>query len=266
MHHESFMTCRIAPLLVTATVLLVPAPAMAQGQSTSRSADSITVVVTAVDHDSRALLADADGRFGATKTVRTDWTGEATVTWRRGDSLAIQVVRVGFANFDTVFVTPQADYVQLSVALTRRAQALAATEVTAAAREVAPMHPALAAIEERRQRYKGYYVSPEKLERFREAPILDALRTHIPSVKLDYAGSGGYMAKSNRGPTSIQGRRNQIHSEIIVFVDGVYQPAPELSSFRSSEFVAVDYYPETTVPPQFRRAGAQNGVLLLWTR
>ena len=255
------------PFILATVPLVTAAAAGAQVQNSApRTSDSITVVVTTVDHDGRALLADAEVRFGTAKTVRTDWTGEASIAWRRGDSLVIQVMRAGYATYDTAFVTPQADYMQLSVALTKRAQPLAAAQVTAAAVEVAPMHPALAAIEDRRQRYKGYYVSPEKLDRMREAPILDALRTHIPSVRLDYAGGGGYMAKSGRGPTSIQGRRNQISAEILVYIDGVYQPSPELSSFRSSEFVAVEYYPETTVPPQFRRAGAQNGVLLLWTR
>ena len=127
------------------------------------------------------------------------------------------------------------------------------------------MHPALAGIAERRQRYKGYYVNPAQLDRLRETRILDAIRTHIPSVRLDY-NAGGYQARSGRGPTSIQGRRNQIAAEILVFIDGVYQPAPDLSNMSTAGFIAVEYYPETTVPPQFRRAGAQNGVLLLWTK
>ena len=257
-------------LLRAVFIVLITAPFVgAQSRdTTARRADSIAIVVTTVDHDSRALLADADVRFGAARLVRTDWTGEATITVRRGDSLSIQVARSGYAPFDTALVAPNADYLQLSVALTKRAQPLAATEVTATApaAAVAPMHPALAGIAERRQRYKGYYVNPDQLAQLRDTRILDAIRTHMPSVRLDYAGSGGYMAKSNRGPTSIQGRRNQIHSEILVYIDGVYQPAPDLSNMTTAGFIAVEYYPETTVPPQFRRAGAQNGVLLLWSK
>lgn len=257
-------------LFVPLSALLLVAPvAGALAQATSaRRADSITIVVTTIDHDSRALLADADVSFGGHRPVRTDWTGEASLTVRRGDSLSIRVAHAGYAPFDTALVTPDADFLQLSVALTKRAQPLAATEVIAAAPSaaVAPMHPALAGIAERRQRYKGYYVSPGQLEPLRDTRILDAIRTHIPSVRLDYAGGGGYMAKSNRGPTSIQGRRNQIHSEILVYIDGVYQPAPDLSNMTTAGFIAVEYYPETTVPPQFRRAGAQNGVLLLWSK
>lgn len=122
------------------------------------------------------------------------------MNWKRGDSLTVRLSRAGYAPWNTSLMTPNANYLHPS----ERAQPLAATEYRADA-PVEVLDPRLVSIAGREQQYKGYFVGPDMLEKMQERPLLDALRTFIPTLRLDYLAAATWR-RAGAGPRASPGR------------------------------------------------------------
>ena len=50
-----------------------------------------------------------------------------------------------------------------------------------------------------------------------------------------------------------------------IYVDAVFDASRDVSTFKTRELAAVEVY-ASAIPPQYRRPGAECGVVLLWTK
>jgi hypothetical protein len=153
---------------------------------------------------------------------------------------------------------------------------------TASADAPPPRSATLRAVEERRKRGIGRFVTEEELRREEDRALRDVLRQHIPGIDIVPVGMASYLATVGSGGGADTVRAMRMASKPrcypAVYVDGlqiakVTDPqvssitAVDLNQFTVTQFAAIEFYASGTVPPQFDSSTQGGcGALLLWTR
>ena len=253
-------------------------------------ADSTIIGVVISHATAKTPIEDAQLRIAGIDTVyRSDYVGEISFKRPRPSKLQLRVTKAGFAPIDTTFDVANVDWMQIVISLAPIAQPLAPATVVAS-------RPAahLAAFETRRAQGRGRYITPEQLREAHDKKLIEML-VRLPGLHADAGSDGIARVLARSGPTSMvesgpktygtvvrgdaprpqDGRAHRSsddgtvkpgYCEVSVFMDGMYIKDPDVSMMRATGFDAVEWYTASNIPPEFKRAGTQCGVLLLWSR
>ena len=201
--------------------------------------------------------------------LRSEWSSTATDSVgravlrnlpRRADRL--QVRRAGHTSHIVgVPLDTHAD-LELTISLARAGTATLDTVVAIAP----PRHSSAPGFDARRSHGHGRFFDRAEIERLRPRTMIDLLRG-ISGIRVE-RGSAGYFVRH------IRASHNR-DCPMAVYVDGVLV-ATETGRVRRGSSVfdgiqmelveAVEIYGVSEVPPQFNRAGAGCGVVLIWMR
>ena len=114
--------------------------------------------------------------------------------------------------------------------------------------------------ESRRVRGLGHYLTEAQLDSTKHERLADLIARRFTGIRAQWISGGEVSLVSTRGPISFHKPVCAPH----VYIDAVFG-RPDLGSFQSGDVVGVEYYSD--VPPvQYKRAGSQCGVILIWTR
>ena len=274
------------------------AASLPRDASAQAAPDSAQVGIVVSNAATKAPIEDAELTVdSAPRTLRSDYVGEINFARKRNTAMRLRVRKAGFASLDTTITVGNVDWIQVILALAPSAQPLPVTEVTAAPAIAGPPDRRLVEFERRRAQGKGRYFTPEQMTRAMDKPLLPML-LQFPGLQTMTATSGIVTLVHKGGPTSFieQGYRKNYNvivrgdsaapkppvgggareretneqqpalCELAVFIDGMYIASPDISRLRAAGFTAVEYYTPSNTPPEFRRAGSQCGVVLLWSR
>jgi hypothetical protein len=256
---------------------LVAAAAMPQAPA---APDSATIAIVITHAGTQKPLENAELRLtGVNAVLRTDYMGEVNFKWPRESRFALNVRLVGYTAIDTAFAVGAVDWMHIVLEIRPRAPA--------------PVASRLAAFETRRSTGRGKYLTPEQMREAHDKKLIDVV-SRIPGVIQDVGSNGAVKVVARTGPTSIQESNDRSYGyivrgesrsavttrtgngyedgvkpgycEIAVFIDGIYIRDPEIGNLRAAAFEAVEFYTASNVPPEFKRPGAQCGIMLLWSR
>ena len=248
------------PLLALAAACgALAAPAAAQ-QAPQPPA---TVSVRVTDAATGAPVADADVSVGNTRT-RTDAEGRALLPLRRPRETLL-VRRLGYGEQQRE-VSPGA--ATLEVAL--QSEPVVVAGVQAQGRRM-PMSPPLRRFYERMDHGRGSFVTREQIERRKPRRLTDLFR-EIPGGRVAVTSRGDRRVMTGATPAMyrVGPRWEAGDCPVQYYLDGVsYQPdfAGVPNDVRPDEVEGIEVYRRLSeVPVEYRRRGAECGVVLIWLR
>jgi len=241
-------------------VALLAAPAAARAQQPAGA--FLQVHVT--DAATAAAVPDAEVALGNTRT-RTDAGGRALLPLRAARATLV-VRRLGYADLQReVTATPEG---VVEVALTPAAVALANVDATAARM---PMSPPLQRFYARMEHGRGSFLTREQIERRKPRRLTDLFR-EIPGVRVTSTSRGERLVMTGATPAMyrVDPRWEPGDCPVQYFLDGVsYMPdfAGVPNDVRPDEVEGIEVYRRLSeVPVEFRRPGAECGVVLIWLK
>jgi hypothetical protein len=276
-------------ILITAATSL---SAQTPERSSPRPADSTLIGIVVTNAATHAPLENAELRLNdQTPLMKSDYVGGISFARPRQSEMRLRVTLAGFSSIDTTIAIGNLDWIQVVLALAPAAQPLPRATTVASAPAI---EARLADFERRRLQGRGRFITPAQMTEATDKRLLDVLM-RLPGLEA-MAGSAGLLTLVHKGgPTSfvesnrrtyavnVRGdtsakqtskgwRTNETNEqkpgycEVAIFMDGMYVQSPDISMLRASGFAAVEYYTPSNVPPEFKRPGAQCGVMLLWSR
>ena len=202
---------------------------------------------------------------GAVAHTESHGLAELSQFKSQNDSAVVRIRKIGYADTSLIVMVGAADTVPLQINLHRAAVDLPA--LIAHAREVtAPESPMLAEFDERRKEGFGHFMDGAELRNSVDNhSFVNYLASHLPGLSLT-------QKHRINDPTYLSSTRYGKLCPISLYVDGVaiYAPGrgemPDLATYNSEDYAAVEYYTTGTVPTQYNATGSSCGVLLLWRR
>jgi hypothetical protein len=163
----------------------------------------------------------------------------------------------------------------LRVALARRPVELPGIRVEAEKKYVPPR---IREFERRRAGGNGHFITSGDIERQKPHHTTDLFRM-VPGVEVVWTPQGAYKLRM-RGSTPILSGRPGPGSaapdcQVLYFIDGMMHPLPHYADepilidriISPVDIEAIEVYRNSAqVPGQYRRRGAECGVVLIWTR
>jgi TonB-dependent Receptor Plug Domain len=241
--------------------LVLPGPARAQQPSDPAAAEYLAVHVT--DAATGAAVVDAEVWMGGTRT-RTDAGGRALLPLRHGRETLV-VRRIGYADQQRE-VAPGGG--ALEVALAPAPVAVGGVEATS---RRMPLSPPLQRFYQRLDRGRGSFVTREQIERRKPRRLTDLFR-EIPGVRVANTSRGDRLVMTGATPAMyrVDPRWEAGDCPVQYYLDGVsYQPdfAGVPNDVRPDEVEGIEVYRRLSeVPVEYRRRGAECGVVLIWLK
>jgi hypothetical protein len=241
-------------------LLGLAAPARAPAQQPS-GGEYLVVHVT--DAANGTAVADAEVWVGGTRT-RTDAAGRALLPLRHGRETLV-VRRLGYAD-ERREVSPGA--APLEVALSPAPVAVEAVEATG---RRMPMSPPLQRFYQRVDHGRGSFLTREQIDRRKPRRLTDLFR-EIPGVRVANTSRGDRLVMTGATPAMyrVDARWEAGDCPVQYYLDGVsYQPdvAGVPNDVRPDEVEGIEVYRRLSeVPVEYRRRGAECGVVLIWLK
>lgn len=256
---SSHAACRAAVLAAVVLVVSLSVSSESAGQSSRPRG----LFVRVFDESNGIPVEGAEVFLPATKRRGiTDSVGMARFDVVGPGNLRIEARHDGYFELVTDFYVAGGDSIAPFLGLTRRAQALPTVNVSA---EPVPFR--LQGFETRRKAGRGQFLTPEQLRELWDRRVLEVIRTRFRGIDIVYSTDRtSSKIVSKQGQTILRNPRRNQYCELLVFSDGMYVPDAEFATWRASEFIAIEFYSAATVPPEFKRSGAQCGALLLWSK
>jgi hypothetical protein len=254
---------RLFPPAAAALVLAaIAAPARAQQSAAGQGGDRF-LVVHVTDSSTGTGVADAEVWVGGTRTS-TDSVGNALLPLRH-DRETVVVRRLGYGDARREV---SAGPVSLEVAL--EPAPLALNGVAARTRAM-PMSPPLRRFYERMEHGRGSFVTRELIDRRKPRRLTDLFR-EIPGVRVASTARGDRLVMTGATPAMyrVDPRWEAGDCPVQYYLDGVsYQPdfAGVPNDVRPDEVEGIEVYRRLSeVPVEFRRPGAECGVVVIWLK
>jgi hypothetical protein len=254
------LTLAAAAACAALHALATPDRAAAQ-QAAAPATEFVAVHVT--DASSGAAVVDAEVWVGGTRT-RTDAGGRALLPLRQQRE-ALMVRRIGYGDQLREITSGAAT---LEVALEPMAVAMAGVEATG---RRMPMSPPLQRFYNRLDRGHGSFVTREQIERRKPRRLTDLFR-EIPGVRVANTSRGDRLVMTGATPAMyrVGPRWEAGDCPVQYYLDGVsYQPdfAGVPNDVRPDEVEGIEVYRRLSeVPVEYRRRGAECGVVLIWLK
>jgi hypothetical protein len=245
-----------------AAVLVMAAPARAQQPAAGSGGDRF-VVVHVTDSATGTGVADAEVWVGGTR-ASTDSAGNALLPLRR-DRETMVVRRLGYGPARREVSGGPAS---LEVALDPAPVALGGV---AARTRAMPMSPPLRRFYERMEHGRGSFVTREQIDRRKPRRLTDLFR-EIPGVRVASTSRGDRLVMTGATPAMyrVDPRWEAGDCPVQYYLDGVsYQPdfAGVPNDVRPDEVEGIEVYRRISeVPVEFRRPGAECGVVVIWLK
>lgn len=255
--------------LVTCGLLLSLAPVALRAQTGS------VIIARVTDAEADRPLVGAQLRVaGASTSARSDSAGVARLVRVPGGQHVVEVRRVGYEPATLEVTLSGADTLDLAVALERAPRQLDTVTVT----ERAPV-AGLEAFEARRARGLGQFLTPDLLDAEGGRELGDVLASRLRGVRVvtgrdgvsryvvspRVRGAGALLGGSTEDQRRTSGRLPPGACVMHVYLDGVFVSDYDVSFIDTRSVAAVEAY-GAAAPAQYRRAGSDCGVVLLWTR
>lgn len=216
------------------------------------------IVAGVADAETRAPLSDALVRLpDLGRAARTDWIGEARIPGIRPGQTRIEVRKVGYAPSDITLMV-KGDSVGPVFMLSRATSALDTVRVFG--------QPAPARLQEfvtRRRLGIGRFLTDSVLEKEGSRSLVLVLSMRFPGVRAvpDPYTATHYHLVSTRGT----GRLGGLGCAVDVYLDG-FLYMDDVDALYPTEIAGVEFYTETTAPPQYRRGTGSCQVVLIWSK
>jgi hypothetical protein len=258
---------RLAIPLFTAALGGIAHSAPARGQAPAgtqapASGDAY-VLVHVTDAASGSAVADAEVWVG-NRSSKTDSLGHALLPLRRNRETVV-VKRIGY---DDERREAAAGSVPLEVALSPAPVALGVLRATARA---GPMSPLLQRFYARAAHGRGAFLTREEIDQRKPRRLTDLFR-EIPGVRVTTTPRGERLMMNGAIPTMYQvnPRWEAGDCPVQYYLDGVsYLPdyAGVPNDVRPDEVEGIEVYRRLSeVPVEYRRPGAECGVVLIWLK
>jgi carboxypeptidase family protein/TonB-dependent receptor-like protein len=252
---------RLRSPLVTVACGAVAALAAAPAPAQQSDAEYLAVRVT--DSSNGAPVVDAEVWVGNTRSA-TDSLGRALLPLRGGHATVV-VRRIGYGDERREV---RAGPGSLDVALT---PAPVAVGTVAASSRRMPLSPPLRRFYERMERGRGSFVTREQIDRRKPRRLTDLFR-EIPGVRVAPTPRGERLVMTGATPAMyrVDPRWEPGDCPVQYYLDGIsYQPdyAGVPNDVRPDEVEGIEVYRRLSeVPVEYRRPGAECGVVLIWLR
>lgn len=260
-----------------ALIALVAGVALGGGGARSAAGQQspATVLVEAAAGESGLPLAGAQLRILELGRLAHGGTmGEAWFRHVPAGTYTIAARRIGYAPISTrVVVRDRPDTVEVTLFLRPAAQQL--PEVTIEAAGVAGFNPGLREFARHEQRGFGRFMALPQLERDGTREIANVIFARVPGLRIvtsadhvhTYLFAVGWLGPLKAGQKGDAAPPpGTCPHPVQVYVDGVFQADPDISTITAADLAAVEFYDGIDTPVEYRRAGSECGVLVLWTR
>ena len=255
---------RRAALLACAALLYASGAARAQEASAVR--------VTARDAETMDAVVGARVYVGTGHGGLTDERGGVSVAGLAAGAYPVRVTHLGYeAYVGEVRVGPDGRGGH-EARLVPRAVALA--EVTVQQRP-GPRSRFLQRFYDRAERGGGSYFTREQIDRMDPRRVTDLFRL-LPGLLVAQAPGGEGLMRVDGNAARLEGARTgapggMVECPVLYFIDGTpvqVMPGGSIDhEVRPSEIEGIEVYRRSTMaPPEFRRPGANCGIVLIWKR
>lgn len=251
---------RLAALLLLVIALTTLNAGQAGGQNW-------LLVARVVDRASGEPIFGAEVRVGRARGV-TDEVGLVSLSLPPVDTAVAVVGRLGYLERRVSIKPTASGRTEITVSL--ESEALKMEELGVAAR-VERRSPALQRFDARVGRGKGVFVTRKDIERARPRRLSDLFRL-IPGVRIEPTAHGDKLQMTGAIPVLYSSiARDRGDCPVQYYLEGVhFQPSsPGIISndIRPDEVEGVEIYRRLAeVPSQYRRPGAECGVIAIWRR
>lgn len=247
----------IVPLVLAASVAAAQQP-------------KTTVVAHVLDVRDGAFVAAAEVSILDTQLRgRSDSLGRVAIAGVPAGSFSIEARRLGYKPVVTQLMVSGSDSLEVVLAMSPIAQALAGVKVTETA---ARIH--LREFDERLHNHiGGFFITDSVIRRAEAGRISELLEARVPGIRPAVRPDGKIFIYSTRG-ASIDRKGLEAPCFVEVFLDGTRMLDGDVGVVPLLDLAGIEYYPPGYAPVQYRIApslggdgsGAKCGVLLLWTR
>lgn len=261
----------------------------ADGMRVAGGRGSATLRVSVEDGATRQFLEAAQVRLPRLERVqRSDWSGETIFADVPMGTQQVEVRRLGYASARVPLLV-HGDTMELHVILERQIQRLAPVHVLATVVNVR-----LEEYQMRKHNGFGHFLDGDVFVKAGVTPLPIVLVQHLPGLRIRQSGGdagnplGGMSGDGGQGQ-SMPVAGESTHDELVPYGSYTIQatdptgilPGPtcpvdiylngvpfydDIRTIATQEIAAVELYPLTTAPPQYRRVDKACQVLLLWTK
>lgn len=249
-------------------LLLLTAPLPALGQEGSAR-------IVLVAEETGAPLASAQGVLDGSVYAVADAGGVLDFAGLAPGRHQVEVSYPGRVSRVVPLEIAAGEESSLRVALPRRSVELPGIRVEAEKKYV---HPRVRDFERRRAVGNGHFITSEDIERQKPHQTTDLFRM-VPGVEVVWTPGGAYKLRMRGSTPILSGKVGQGGAapdcHILYFIDGMMQPLPHYADepilidriISPVDIMAIEVYRNSAqVPGQYRRKGAECGVVLIWTR
>lgn len=187
----------------------------------------------------------------------TTKTGTVSLVFLPDSGSMVRVQKIGYQPATMLVKISAEDTLPITMVLSP----VATTLPTVVTMDSAPRYvsPGLRAMEERRKKGFGQFITETELRKNDSKRLTNVIRT-LSNINLACPRKG-----LRRGECWAVGGRTGCPLD--VYLNGALSTDNDLEKLQVSEFAGVEYYPGgATIPPQYNKTSAACGVLLLWSR
>jgi hypothetical protein len=228
------------------------------------------VIASVADASSGAPLENAEVRVvDADMAAKTDWSGEARISYVSPGKHKFEVRRAGYAVLDVdLLVEGDSTGPVFRLASTEQTPALEPVTVNA-------QPPSLKDFEARRAQRIGKFLTADQLAAERNQSLMSVVVHSFNGLMStqDPARAGHDVLMMRRANAQLN--KNTVpedehfvfesHCGVDIYLDGA-QFRDDLDSIRIADLAGVEFYTMSSAPGEYRRLSKNCGVLLLWSK
>lgn len=240
-------------------LLLVACAVGINGSAPPLGQNILTVVV--VDQSTALAISGAEVRIQAIKlAVLSDSAG--AVTFRNLDDglVRIGVTRPGYVARTATVVLGLSDSTAVVLTMQSGTQQLDAVTV------IAPRSkPYLREFDVRRMQGLGHFLTETQLDSARHDFLADFLARRFPGVRAEWNPSHLSVKFGRAGYYALSDKSTVKSCTVRVYIDDMVAQPGDVGALRATDVAGVEYH-SNAPPVQYRTAGSQCGVILIWTK